>query len=374
MASLALFLLLLVSSLNANSLLEESTFERLLLQELEPQTPTITEKIIFAKPITLPKNIYQSQILKVTVEAIIADDNYDRIQTTFINSKGLTILSDDALWQWKQNSDYTLSYFVQINKKQFKLPDLNTTLIFENSTLDHQIIKGIDATAQYVNHNNDFSNLIADKLIINNQKLETYDENQNIFVLELESMLGNLNEFHLNNIQEQGIDWHERKLPSDKIFYYGIIPNKQSTLDFNYFNLNSRTLQKVNITFDMSNLGQKTSTQIEINPNKQKYPYLEIALYGGSFLIAILLFFFRKSLIYLFIALLILAAVIYNFRSKEILIKSDTHIYLLPTKNASSFYTTEAILQTQVLHQRKEYIKIQLPDQKIGWVRRKDVY
>jgi hypothetical protein len=332
------------------------------------------EKLIFAKPYTLDKEIYQSQIIKVTINAIIAEDNYDHIKTDFVGGYGIKRLTDDALWTWDGASNYTLSYYVQIQAKNAKLPDLNTSIFIEDTVLDTTLIKGIKLHATYINHNASYSNLVAESLVINNQKLETYDNEQNIFVLELETEMGNLIDFHLNAIEEQGIDWHKRHLTTDKVFFYGIISNRKSSLSFTYFNTKKSELTKVKIKFDMSNLGQKTSTQIEINPNKEKYPYLKIILYGGGLLFFMILFIWKRSLIYLLLALIILGVAILNLRKIEILVKSDSRVLLLPTPNASSFYTTTAILQTDVLDERSDYIKIQLPDHKIGWVKREDVY
>jgi hypothetical protein len=145
-------------------------------------------------------------------------------------------------------------------------------------------------------------------------------------------------------------------------------------VEFNYFRPSTGEFKKVTVAFDFSKFGQKTSTQIEINPNKKGFPYLKVMLTSLLVLLFLLLYIWKKHPLFLILSVVIAALLIYMTRDKSVTVKPDAKVYLLPTKNASIFFTTTHAITTEMIKKREGYFKIMLPDDKIGWIKEDDVY
>jgi hypothetical protein len=336
---------------------------------------TVTqERIIFTKDQQLPEKLYVNQIFAVTVDAIIAEDVFDSINTEFGTYYGLDILTKHPTWYLKEQNTFSLTYYLRVYEKYLKIPDLDISVTLDDRQLDRITQKGPKARSHTIQPNNKFCQVVAEELTITNHKIDKYDEDLNIFVLEMESRLGNLEDFSLPFVRDEGIDWSSIELPVSKVFYYGIIPNNMEHLEFNYFRPSTGEFKKVEVTFDFSKFGQKTSTQIEINPNKKSFPYLKVLLITTFILILVLLYIWRKNPVFLILALLVSAYTVYMLRDKSIRVKEGAKVYLLPTKHSSIFFTTQYPIATEMIKQRDGYYKIMLPDDKIGWVKEDDVY
>lgn len=332
------------------------------------------ERIIFSKTQQLPEKLYSDQIFAVTVDAIIAEDVFDSIETEFGTYYGLEVLSKNPTWYLKEQNTFSLTYYVRVYEKYIKIPDLHISVMLDGRELDRVTQEGQKARSLRIQPNNKFCQVLAEELTITNHKIDKYDDDLNIFVLEMESRLGNLEEFSLPFVREEGIDWSSVDLPVSKVFYYGIIPNNMEHLEFNYFRPSTGEFKKVEISFDFSKFGQKTSTQIEINPNKKSFPYLAVLLVTTFILILVLLYIWRKHPAFLIAAVLLAAVTVYELRDKSIRIKEGAKVYLLPTKNSSIFFTTQYPMATEMIKARDGYYKIMLPDDKIGWIKEDDVY
>lgn len=332
------------------------------------------ERIIFSKDQLIPEKLYTNQIFAVTVDAIIAEDVFDSINTEFGAYYGVDILTKRPTWYLKEQNTFSLTYYLRAYEKYIKIPDLHLSVTLDGRQLDHITQSGPKVRTTAIQPNNKFCQVLAEELTITNHKIDKYDDDLNIFVLEMESRMGNLEDFSLPFVREEGIDWSSTELPVTRVFYYGIIPNNMEHLEFNYFKPSTGEFKKVEIAFDFSKFGQKTSTQIEINPNKKSFPYLEVLLITTLILILVLLYIWRKNPIFLIVALLIAAFTVYELRDKSIRVKEGAKVYLLPTKNSSIFFTTQYPMVTEMIKVRDGYYKIMLPDDKIGWIKEDDVY
>ncbi len=331
------------------------------------------ERIIFSKEQQHPEKIYAEQIFAVTVDAIIAEDVFDSIDTEFGTYYGVDILTKHPTWYLKEQNTFSLTYYLRAYDRYLKIPDLDISVTLDGNELDRITQPGQKLHSTRIQPNNQFCQVLAEELTITNHKIDKYDDDLNIFVLEMESRLGNLEDFSLPFVREEGIDWSSVELPVSKVFYYGIIPNNMEHLEFNYFRPSTGEFKKLQVTFDFSKFGQKTSTQIEINPNKKSFPYLAVLMALTFILLFVLLYIWRKNPVFLVLALLIAASTVYMLRDKSIKVKEGAKVYLLPTKNSSIFFTTQYPIATEMIKEREGYFKIMLPDDKIGWVKEDDV-
>lgn len=340
----------------------------------EANATSESERIIFTKPQMLPQTLYVNQVIEVSVDTIIAQDIFDTIESDFGQHYGIEILTKHPTWYLKEQNTFSLTYYIKVLEPYIKIPDLAIRVTLGGEILDTGIEPGNTIRAKTIQPNNQFCQVVAEDLVVTNSKIDKYDDDLNIFVLEMESFLGNLEDFSLPFVREEGIDWSQTEFPKTKIFYYGIIPNNMEQLEFNYFKPGTGEFKKKSITFDFSKFGQKTSTQIEINPNKKNFPYLRLMMLASLVLLFILVYLWRKKYIYLILAGLVALYTLYTLRDRTISIKPDTQVYLLPTKNSSIFFTTGAVMRTELIKKRDGYYKVLLPDDKIGWIKEEDVY
>jgi hypothetical protein len=59
--------------------------------------------------------------------------------------------------------------------------------------------------------------------------------------------------------------------------------------------------------------------------------------------------------------------------NRNFLLQKDTNVFILPTKSSSVFFKTDSDVYVEVLDSQKGYIKVLLPDDKIGWVNEEDI-
>ena len=332
------------------------------------------ERLIFTKNLVFPDTVYKNEILQVHIDAIIAEDIFDSITTEFLDFYGMEVLTTKPVWYLKELNTFTLSYYIKITDNYFKLPDLAIGVTRDHQTLDRIVEPGKKMRAASVKNNDHYCGVVAQEVRLTNHKIDKYDDENNIFVLELEGTAANLEAFSLPFVTEEGLDWVESDVPHSKAFYYGILPNKTERIFFNYFQPESGNFQRIDVVFDFSKFNQKTSTQIEINPNKTSFPYLKVMLLAALVLLFILLYAWKRHYGFLVAAIVIALYGLYDLRDKTVRIQSGSPVYLLPTKNSSVFFKTEGIVETEMIKKRHGYYKILLPDNKIGWVKEENVF
>ena len=82
----------------------------------------------------------------------------------------------------------------------------------------------------------------------------------------------------------------------------------------------------------------------------------------------------RKKYIYLIFIIIPIAYIIYVWApSKEICIKQDSNIHLLPVANGTIFETTPTRYHLQKEGMAKGWTKVQLKNKKVGWVKNEDI-
>jgi len=335
----------------------------------------LQEKLLFANYASIPETLYHGQILKVTLEAKVFTEAFSHLQIEFEDEQGITLLGDPKEWYEARDATLRREFYVHIGEGEVRFPTLKVALLdHDKEIIDQTTLPPIKAPIVPLISNVRFSGVLAKSMRIKTSKLEQYDADHNIFILEIEADEANLNTFSLPFVVQEGIDWIEDKQPLSKLFYYGKIEKGIRSVNFNYFNLDSGEFEKIDVPFDVKSMGQHVSTQIEINPNKRPFPYLQTVVFGSFGTLFLLLFIWRRNYLYLAGVLFIVAGAIYSFQDRTVTVRSGTTVYLLPTERSSHFYTTRVPMVTEHLMERRGYTKIMLPDDKIGWVRSENVY
>ena len=331
------------------------------------------ERLLFPKFKALNNKIYLNQIIPLRIDLIVAADAFDTIKADLNNSFGVEIFDSENDWAFKDNNAFYKIFYLKIKERYIKFPDVNISLMLDGEIIDTFMLKGQRPKVDIVEKNDKYCFVLANSLEVVDSKLKKYDNENNILALELQSTLGNLEDFSLPFAIEEGIDWIKYQMPKTTVFYYAIIPNRQEKIIFNYFNTKQNEFRKIKIDLDFSQLEQKTSTQIEINPKKNSFPYFETIIILLLNLVLFALFWYRKKVIYLILIVIVLVVYLFYFEDQTITIKKGAKLYLLPTKNSSVFFKTKKPLKTKFIKKRNGYYKILLPNGKVGWVKQSGV-
>jgi hypothetical protein len=194
-----------------------------------------------------------------------------------------------------------------------------------------------------------------------------YDEKSNIVVLEINATHANLEDFHIPYAIRDGIDEIKYNGFNQTIYYFAIIPNDIKVFKFKYFDLLSN---KYNIvSFPVTLQDSSVSTQTDLNPEESRFAlYKAIALLVLAFII--FLFYLKTKKLYLLILALIVGVFLFYIRMpiSKIILNENVKLRILPTKNSTVFYVTQKKIEADMLLKKDGYIKVLLPNKKIGWI------
>lgn len=321
----------------------------------------------------LPEKIYKNQIFHIDFNSLIAIDKFSEITTSFSNSESVKILNPNNSWSIKDNNHIYNRFYFKALKSEIELPDMTLNIHIDSNKIESDKLDGVKLKTSRLYLNSElFSKVLAKEFKLERYKVNRYDDRFNIIVLEIETEYGNLEDFHLDSIEKQGIESIQYSMPYSKAFYFAVIPNHLNRFEFSYFNLKEMATKKFSLKIIVDK--DQVSTQSDLNPIDSDYTIYKVIFATLISISTIILFIFRKRYIYIVIATLGIGYIGYILMPQETIeIKQGSNIYLLPTKNSTIFSITKDELSAKKLKVKRGYIKILLPSSKVGWIRREDV-
>ncbi len=337
--------------------------------DLNTTKPIANESIILLTYEKKPDRVYVGQIFKIKLKAVIATNDFDKITTDFEDAIDTKVLNPENSWKWYNDNIYYIEYYLKVTSSDAKLPNIVVKVLKKDKLVASSNLKAFAPEIIKLKKSANFSGVIAKNLKILKSKTTKFDKKSNILVLEIEGKEANLRDFSVDNCIKNGVDSYNLNLPFIKIFYFVILPNTQDSFKFSYFDLSKGKFENKIIPIEVSS--EDISTQLELNPKDSKISlYKNVILVIVAF-IALVIFFFRRKIVYIaiFILILIYLSVFYN-PFDSIVIPQKTKIRILPTYNSTIFYVTDRKIVAQKLNTTKNYIKILLPNGKIGWIQK----
>lgn len=329
-------------------------------------------KSLFLSVEETPSKVYVGQVFSIKLKAIVANDKIDGLGNTFSSATGVEVLNPQNPWERSRDNTYYNTFYFKINSKTAVMPRLSVSLVERQEALESEIITL--NTPQLIQLKADpfFSNVIAQSLTINKYKTTTFDAKNVIIVLEIEATAANLKDFKLSGIAKSGIDSFSDNGTSQKIYYYAILPNYQKSFDFTYFDLGSNKFNK--ITLPMTIESEEVSTQLGLNPKESIFEFYKTVGYGVLSFIFFIILLKRRKWYYFVLSLIFLALFFLDQNPlNNAKLKSNSTIMILPMERSTVFFTSDKILDIEKLGERDNYIKILLPDGKIGWTDRENI-
>jgi len=334
-------------------------------------TKGLQQNLIYATYEKKPKRVYTNQIFQIKIKLIVAIKNFDKIVTSFSNATSCKVLNPNNSWKWYNDNIYYNTFYYKALSKDAVFPSVNITVMQDSKMVSSYNLPPIRPKIIQLKSDPLFSGVVAKELKIEKAKTTKFNDKSNIVVLEIDGKYANLRDFNLSNVIKNGIDSYSVNLPEIKIFYFAIIPKNMKIFDFTYFNTTANSFEKLSVPIELNS--ENTSTQLELNPKESKMSlYKNVALVVVAFIFFII-FLFRRKKIYIIV---VIAIVIYLFMFynpfDSIVLNKNTKIRILPTYNSTIFYVTDRKIVAEKLNSVKDYIKVQLPNGKIGWIKKEN--
>lgn len=326
-------------------------------------------KVIYFNYEDVPQRVIKGEVFDVTLKTLSTVKNFKDIKYKFTNHPGISILQSTPNREKKGKFYYDTFKFCATSTNA-KLPDVEASLV-ASGEYNSSNINGTKIDVIALNPSKNFSNIIANELELLNYKTTSYDNMHNIIVFSATAKNTQIDTMHFKDVFKQGRESISRSLYNSKITYFVVIDKKYETFSFSYFNLLENRFVTIKIPIIVDD--DSVVTQTDLKPQNQSHE--KIKFYTASAVtLAILLFaIYRRKFIYIFIAVFPIAYIAYIMvPQKDVCIKQNASIHLLPVDNGTIFEVTKTSITLPKEGSVKKYVKVRLENDKIGWVKNED--
>ena len=197
--------------------------------------------IVFALPLLaggapysysyIPKVVYKNQLFPVTI--LVKHYNpqdppqfeYDTVSLPQpVDTKPVKVINKDGAF-------FTYYFKANSQEKEIEIPSLSIWNLDHTYMLNPQRIK----LQELEKKDNNYSGVLASKLRINSTKVDTYDDSHNLVTLNLEADEANLEDMHIPNVIDDGVENLQRDGALTTASYYFIIPSKKIVMYGNIY-------------------------------------------------------------------------------------------------------------------------------------------
>jgi hypothetical protein len=351
---------------------EEGVFGDL-INNTPAATTVQSSKSLFVSVESSPQKVYVGQVFSIKVKAIVAKNKIDALKNTFSDAANVSVINPTSAWENAGNNTYFNTFYFKATSKNAAMPKLSVSIVQHQEALESELVT-LPAPSNIIQLKADplFSNVIAQSLSINKYKTTTFDAKNVIIVLEIETTGANLQDFKLSGIAKSGIDSSSETNSTQKIYYYAIMPNYHKEFEFTYFDLPSNKFKKITLPIVIEN--EEVSTQLGLNPKESIFEFYKTVAYAVLAFVFFLVLLKKRRWYYLIPVVIFLALFFLDKNPlNNVQLKANSVLMILPTEKSTVFFTSDKQLPVEKLGERENYIKILLPDGKIGWTQRENI-
>ncbi|MDD2886655.1 MAG: hypothetical protein PHY66_02545 [Aliarcobacter sp.] len=318
----------------------------------------------------IPTNVYKNQKFEVVVKALITTNNFDELSTTFTNSSNITILNPKNPWKKISDDTYENSYYFKVKQGNFKFPDISVVLMNSGTMIDSTELAA--PTIKYsdiAKGDERFSGVIADDFFLKAYKTKQYNNKEALTIIDVDAINSNLEDFKLKDIEDQAISSIKDYNEKENLVYYFVTPIYKKKLVITYYNTKTKSFKDVIIPLLLQN--ELVSTQTDLNPNDSSFEQYKKVAAVTFFVIFFLLFIWKRKRILLILSVIFLIiSIIYLLPNPKGIVKKDSFVYILPTKNSTVFFKIENEQKVEVLEKKNGFLKVLGSDSDfIGWIK-----
>ncbi len=309
----------------------------------------------------VPKKVYQKQVFPISF--LSTSNQKESIEFQFIDKQ--PILKNAVIIRNGSKTFYT--FYFKTTEPLFQIPYITIKLKHNHIKLD-----GVKIPVEPLEKRKNFSGVIASGLKIKSSQASVYDETTNLVAISIEAHDANLEDIYVPDALKDGIEKIKRTGSKIEGEYYIVLPSKQSSLTFSYFDtIKDKFIDK---TIPISIDDGSVAAQTDLNPKDDSFEILKKYTLIGFITLFVLLFLWKRDFFYLIVGV-IGAAVLLTFYTPltKICIKAGSPLYIIPTPNSTISQYTDKQITTTKLGQRNEYIKIEYTNGIIGWIKDEDI-
>ncbi|MEA1891598.1 MAG: hypothetical protein U9N33_02670 [Campylobacterota bacterium] len=328
-------------------------------------------KVLYLNFQKIPKRVIKGEIFSITLKTLSTVQYFTDITYELTNQKGLKLLNDFPDRDFDSKYYYDTFYFLTTSSSAV-IPNFTAHLHDYNENIyKPTTLFGKKLNVVTLNPKKNFSNIIADSFKLLHYKTSSYDNKHNIVVFIATAHNSDITAFHLQNIFKQGIESVEESYRDSKIVYYSVIDKKIQNFSFSYFNLKKNRFMLVNIPIIV--VDDSVTTQSDLKPTDQSREKLKMSIAAAIAFISFGFILWRKKYIYLVFIIIPLIYIVYIAKpSQEVCIKVGSDIHLLPVNNGTIFEKTATRYYLPKEGSVKNFVKVKLKNEKIGWVKNED--
>jgi hypothetical protein len=338
-----------------------------LSEDLNESSAQYEQKVLYLSYEKIPQRVIQGEVFPITIKTLSTVRDYIDVSYELLGERGLKPLNHTPYREEKSKYIYDTFYFTAFSS-DVRLPDFKASLIdARNIKYKTTTLAGEELNVITLNPTKNFSQIIADSFELIDYKTTSYDNEHNIVIFVARAFNADLNALDLHGVFKQGIESLSGNHKESKITYYAVIDNKIEDFTFSYFNLNTNNFSLITIPIIVDD--DSVTTQSDLKPTDQSKERLKVIIAASVVFLGMLLFAWRRRYIYIILVLLPLGYIGFIIvPSKDVCIKQNTDIYLLPVHNGTIFETTKGIQKLQKEGSVKGFVKVKLENERIGWV------
>ena len=313
----------------------------------------------------IPKKVYEHQLFPVTV-IDIASEKDDNPQFQFDPLSPIQPVFQDPLVVRNGNDSFYTFYF-KADKVGIKIPRLFIVSPTVDTSLDQQHI-----TMAHLKPREDFCGVLAADMKIKGSQVSNYDEKNHLVTLSIEAFEANLEDMHLKNAEESGLEELKRKFAKVEVEFYVVVSVEQKNIKFTYFNTIKNQYVFLEASAELSD--DTVVTQSDLHPKEDSFEKLK--KYTFMFLVGFffLLFLMKRDFFFLVLGVVSLITLLtFYIPHRKICVKQGAPLYLLPTHTSSIGTKIDEDIETPLLGEREDFLKIEYKNGIIGWVKNEDL-
>jgi len=333
----------------------------------------IKAKVLYAKYANYPNIVYTKQrfTMDVNIDILLPKELEFSISTDIGNGLNLQKLTSDISWTKVSEHGYSTKLVYKVKNGRFILPSINITITDLNNTyIDNFILQKPKITYRNIAINQKrYSNVIASSLEVSSITTKQYTNDELLTVIVINAKDSNLEEFYLSsyNIQQrEDVSWDE---DIQSLYYSVIIPKHEKSIKFEYYNSIEDKFVFIDTPINLKE--DLVSTQTDLNPYENDMMYYKKITLAVIVLFFMMMYYFRRKFLYLFMGILFMTfLIILMIPNEKMIIKENTKVYILPTKNSTIYKTVEIKQEVEILVENENFLKVLFTNGNLGWIKK----
>ncbi len=313
----------------------------------------------------VPKKVYADQIFPVTI--IDTRTQKSRPVYRFEASGDLHPLSSKPLIIRNGNDNFYTFYYKAPEGGEVTIPHIYIDTEGGNTILDAYTIPVIPLSPR-----DDFCGVLAADMKIRGSQVSHYDEKSYLVTLSVEAYEANLEDMHLTDVAESGVENLQRLGAKTTAEFYAVIPATQKQLQFTYFNTIKQ--QYISLEVPVELMDATVVTQSDLNPKDDSFEKLKRYSLMALTAFFLLMFLIYRDFFYLILGVVsFITLMTFYTPKKKVCIKQGAPLYILPTETSGIGTKVAQEYTTPLLGKRLEFNKVEYKHSMIGWVKDEDL-